>query len=460
MAKLTLSDLSNALNDNSTINTINSNNEAIEIAMEKTLSRDGTSPNTMSANLDMNSNRIVNLPTPINNTEPVRLVDLTTTPSIYVQTSAPATTGPTNSLWIDSDSTDYDLYQLTGGAWVDTGINLKGATGATGATGAAGADGEMGGPGASVDSEIAIYNGTAGTTLKRASNTGILKATSGVIGTAVAGTDYQAVDAELTAIAGLTSAADKVPYFTGSGTAAVADFTSAGRALVDDASATAQRTTLGVGTGDSPEFTAVNIGHASDTTITRASAGVAAVEGSNILTAATGVAQGVHTIGLPADSWRPKATGGATVTTYQDIPVLSFADGAATRARRGFRWPKGWDEGTVTFSTTCVVDTGGSAGHTAVFKLAGKCFSNDDAAWTTTDLSTGAQSVSVEWTANDDVLMSSFSSALTIDGTPAEGDYVVLELWRDPADGSDDSTATFLLVDVQLKYTINASTDA
>ncbi len=59
----------------------------------------------------------------------------------------------------------------------------------------------------------------------------------------------QPLDAELTALAGLSSGADKLPYFTGAGTASLADFTAAGRALLDDAAASNQRTTLGLAIG-------------------------------------------------------------------------------------------------------------------------------------------------------------------------------------------------------------------
>jgi hypothetical protein len=58
----------------------------------------------------------------------------------------------------------------------------------------------------------------------------------------------QPLDGELTALAGLTSAADRLPYFTGAGTASLATFTQAGRDLVAGVDNTAQRATLGLGT--------------------------------------------------------------------------------------------------------------------------------------------------------------------------------------------------------------------
>lgn len=62
---------------------------------------------------------------------------------------------------------------------------------------------------------------------------------------------FQPLDADLTALAGLTSAADRLPYFTGSAAAALATFTASGRAMVAAASATAQTALLDAMVGDS-----------------------------------------------------------------------------------------------------------------------------------------------------------------------------------------------------------------
>jgi hypothetical protein len=106
----------------------------------------------------------------------------------------------------------------------------------------------------------------------------------------VIGTDVQAQDAELAAIAGLTSAADRLPYFTGSGTAALATFTTAGRALVDDADAAAQRVTLGFGATVIQE--------------------VISTSSLNVST----------TVAIPADSTIPQITEGAEFMTVTITP--------------------------------------------------------------------------------------------------------------------------------------------
>jgi hypothetical protein len=71
---------------------------------------------------------------------------------------------------------------------------------------------------------------------------------SGVTGLQNALDGKQNIDVELSAIASLVSAENRLPYFTGLGSAALATLTAAGRNLLDDETVQAQRSTLGLGT--------------------------------------------------------------------------------------------------------------------------------------------------------------------------------------------------------------------
>lgn len=158
MSKITLDRVASLTNAPTTLNGIITQ---IESAFDRVLFRDGTTPNQMSGNLDMNSKRILNLPAPTSNTEPFRLLDLnsaittlnlagsslpvTYTAGINASSTVPATVVTYNgSLYvcIVSHTTTNTFDPLK---WLQ--IVSKGDTGATGTTGLVGPTGPTGATG-------------------------------------------------------------------------------------------------------------------------------------------------------------------------------------------------------------------------------------------------------------------------------------------------------------------------
>src|SRR6266852_2654039 len=78
MSKITLPNVADLTQPVTAATTINNNSATIQTAFDNTLSRDGTQPNTMNSNLDLNGNQILNLPSPATTNSPLRLQDLNT----------------------------------------------------------------------------------------------------------------------------------------------------------------------------------------------------------------------------------------------------------------------------------------------------------------------------------------------------------------------------------------------
>lgn len=75
MAKVTLTDIT-GLSTANVVEAIWANQQAIQAAIETLLSRNGTAPNAMTSALDMNSQRLINLPQPSAGTDAARLQDV------------------------------------------------------------------------------------------------------------------------------------------------------------------------------------------------------------------------------------------------------------------------------------------------------------------------------------------------------------------------------------------------
>ena len=141
------------------------------------------------------------------------------------------------------------------------------------------------------------------------------------------GTNVQAYDPALLSIAGLTTAANQLIYTTASDTYATSTLTSAGRDLLDDADATAQRSTLGLGTMAVQAASAVAITGGSATlsglTSTVASIGTATI--SNGSATLSGLTSSVSSLGTAT------ITGGS-ITGITDLAVADGGTGASTAA--------------------------------------------------------------------------------------------------------------------------------
>lgn len=287
-------------------------------------------------------------------------------------------------------------------------------------------------------------------------------------------------DAELLAIAGLTSAANKGIQFTGSGTAATYDLTTAGKALLDDADATAQRVTLGlvIGTNvqaqDATLLSIAALGTAADKMLyttgvdTWAELAVTSV-GRGLLDDTTTAAQlatltargqGKETIFIPAAAMTARTTNGPSTGTVEQttnknmVKSLDFDTTTQEFAQFAVWLPKSWNLGTVTFQPSFSQLTTAAGG--VVFGLAGVAVS------TTDDLDvafgTAATSTTTAGTLNKEY-QGPESAAITIAGTPAAGDRIMFQINRTVADGSDTLAQDARLHGIRLFFTTNAATD-
>lgn len=109
MSKITLNNVGSLIDATTAQTTINNNSAVVQTAFDNTLSRDGTSPNQMGSNIDMNSNRIVNLTNALSAQEPVTLQQLNTLiGGGTITTGGVPNGGVTNAALIKQSATNQD----------------------------------------------------------------------------------------------------------------------------------------------------------------------------------------------------------------------------------------------------------------------------------------------------------------------------------------------------------------
>lgn len=166
---------------------------------------------------------------------------------------------------------------------------------------------------------------------------------------------------------------------------------------------------------------------------------------------------GTHEIWIPAGAMYTPTTNGAAYTTRElatnDVQVSSMNFDTSTSEKAQFNWatPANWDAGTVRFKLYWTT-TGGSASQTVDFDLAAVAHADNGAL--DTAFGTAANATDT-WIADNDLHVSSYSSAITIDGSPVAGEIVLFQLSRDVA--SDDLGVDCEVLGILLEYSTDQS---
>jgi hypothetical protein len=176
----------------------------------------------------------------------------------------------------------------------------------------------------------------------------------------------QTLDATLTALAGASTAANKLAYFSGVDVVSLTDFSAAGRALIDDADAAAQRTTLGLGTG------ALLVTDTDGTLAANSDANVATQKAIKSAIA-TALASALAGVGAPIEfeyalsDESTELTTGLKITTYASraFTLVEVFAGLTAQSTSGTPTFDVKVNGTSVFTTKVSIDINEDTSHTA-----------------------------------------------------------------------------------------------